>query len=219
MRIRRHTGGGLGRSEAAAPEADVVEETRARRGGAPGADEPRADPEEPWRRFRRDMALVAAVALVGYAISAYWISPGAVFASELAVPRVLELPQADARERLTELGFRVRVEGERPNPTIPRGAVVWQDPPPDMVVPPNSAVQLVLSDGPAPVNVPDVVGLSLSYAKSVVEAAGLKPGRVDRVTSGQEADVVLSVRPPPGNGRRPGATVEFLVSAGRGGGE
>lgn len=219
MRIRRHTGGGLGRSEAAEPEADEVEESRARRAGAPAADGARGDPDEPWRRFRRDIALVAAVALVGYAISAYWISPGAVFASELAVPRVLELPQADARERLTELGFRVRVEGERPNPTIPRGAVVWQDPPPDMVVPPNSAVQLVLSDGPAPVNVPDVVGLSLPYAKSVVEAAGLKPGRVDRVTSGQEADVVLSVRPPPGNGRPPGSTVEFLVSAGRGGGE
>jgi beta-lactam-binding protein with PASTA domain len=39
------------------------------------------------------------------------------------------------------------------------------------------------------------------------------------VTSGQEADVVLSVRPPPGNGRPRGSSVDLLVSSGRGGGE
>jgi beta-lactam-binding protein with PASTA domain len=87
------------------------------------------------------------------------------------------------------------------------------------VVPPNSTVQLVLSGGPAPVTVPDVGGLSLPYAKAIIEAAGLELGRVDKVGSGQEADVVLSVRPPPGNGRPPGSRVELLVSSGQGGGQ
>jgi serine/threonine-protein kinase len=203
MKFRRHTGTRFGRAAGAetSPVAD------------PGP--PRA---EPWRRFARDLGLIGLVALVGYAVSAYWISPGAVFASEHAVPRVLELPEADARERLTDLGFRVRLEGQRANAAIPRGAVVWQDPPPDMVVPPNSTVQLVLSGGPGPVNVPDVVGLSLQFAQEVVEAAGMKVGKVDRVTSGQEADVVLSVRPPPGNARPRGSAVDLLVSSGRGGG-
>jgi beta-lactam-binding protein with PASTA domain len=204
MRIRRHTGTGFGTGTG--DNADPAEESS-------------APPGEPWRRFARDMGLVALVALVGYAISAYWVSPGPVFASEHAVPRVLELAEADARERLTELGFRVRLDGERANPAIPRGAVVWQDPPPDMVVPPNSSVQLVLSGGPAPVSVPDVVGLSLQFAETILEAAGMKVGRVDRVTSGQEADVVLSVRPPPGNGRPRGSSVDLLVSSGRGGGQ
>jgi beta-lactam-binding protein with PASTA domain len=203
MRIRRHTGTGFGTG---GREADPAEEP-----GSPQSDA--------WRRFARDLGVVALVALVGYVISAYWVSPGTVFASEHAVPRVLELPEADARERLTELGFRVRLEGERANPAIPRGAVVWQDPPPDMVVPPNSSVQLVLSGGPAPVSVPDVVGLSLQFAEAILEAAGMKVGRVDRVTSGREADVVLSVRPPPGNGRPRGSSVDLLVSSGRGGGE
>jgi eukaryotic-like serine/threonine-protein kinase len=205
MRIRRHTGTGFGV------------------GGDPGGEtDPTTEPSpsrDRWRRFARDLGLVALVALVGYGISAYWVSPGAVFASEHAVPRVLELSEADARERLTGLGFRVRLDGERANPAIPRGAVVWQDPPPDMVVPPNSSVQLVLSGGPAPVSVPDVVGLSLQFAEGILEAAGMKIGRVDRVTSGQEADVVLSVRPPPGNGRPRGSRVDLLVSSGRGGGQ
>jgi beta-lactam-binding protein with PASTA domain len=203
MRVRRHTGTVFGSPGSANDHL---------------AHEPRTDQGDPWRRFARDLGIVAAVALVGYAISSYWIAPGALFASEHAVPRVLELPEADARERLTNLGFRVRMEGERTHPAIPRGAIVWQDPPPDMVVPPNSAVQLVVSGGPAPVSVPDVVGLSLQYAEGIVEAAGMKVGKVDRVTSEQEADVVLTVRPPPGNGRPRGSSVELLVSAGRGGG-
>jgi hypothetical protein len=209
MRIRRHTGPALGRGT----ESDAVE-TGDVRPAEP--DEPRRDP---WKRFARDIGLIALVALIGYLLTGYWISPGAVFASEHAVPRVLDLPVADARDRLGQLGFRVRVEGERANPVVPPGAVIWQDPPPETVVPPNGTVQLVLSGGPAPVNVPDVIGLSLPYAESIIEAAGLKLGRVDRVTSGQEADVVLSVRPPPGNGRPPGSRVELLVSTGQGGGE
>ena len=202
MRIRRHTGRGFGFG--AGEDANQ-------------AAEPETPTADPWRRFGRDLGLVALVALTGYLISAYWVSPGAVLASEHAVPRVLELPEADARERLTGLGFRVRLTGERPNPAIQRGAVVWQDPPPDMVVPPNSSVELVLSGGPAPVSVPDVVGLSLQFAEGILEAAGMKVGRVDRVTSGQEADVVLSVHPPPGNGRPRGSSVDLLVSAGQGG--
>jgi serine/threonine-protein kinase len=209
MRIRRHTGTGFG-TAAGEGTADHV---------ADPATEPGPPRPDPWRRFAFDLSLVALVGLTGYLISAYWISPGAVFASEHAVPRVLELPEADARARLTALGFRVRVEGQRANPAIPRGAVVWQDPPPEMVVPPNSTVQLVLSGGPGQVNVPDVVGLSLQFAQGILEAAGIKVGRVDRVTSGQEADVVLSVRPPPGNARPRGSSVDLLVSGGRGGGQ
>jgi serine/threonine-protein kinase len=209
VRIRRHTGSALGRGAGRdAAEADDVTPAE------PG--EPRG---EPWKRFARDMGLIALVALIGYLLSGYWISPGAIFASEHAVPRVLDLQISDARDRLGKLGFRVRVEGERATPVVPQGAVLWQDPPPETVVPPNSTVQLVLSDGPAPVNVPDVVGLSLPYAESIIEAAGLKLGRVDRVTSGQEAEVVLSVRPPPGSGRPPGSRVELLVSTGQGGGQ
>jgi beta-lactam-binding protein with PASTA domain len=203
MRIRRHTRSGFGMG---GPEAEPEAEASPPQGDA-------------WRRLARDLGIVALVGLVGYVISAYWISPGAVFADEQAVPRVLEMPEAAARERLTDLGFRVRLEGERANPAIARGAVVWQDPPPDMVAPPNSQVQLVLSGGPATVNVPDVVGMSLQFAVGILEAGGMKVGKVDRVTSGQEADVVLSVRPPPGNGRPRGSSVDLLVSSGRGGGQ
>ena len=188
MRIRRHTGTGFG---AARPAATPI---RPAEPGCPGATRGGASPatwdsSPSWRSS-------------GYVISAYWISPGAVFASEHAVPRVLELPEADARERLDRSwasgsGWRASAPTRR----LRRARSSGRTRRPDMVVPPNSTVQLVLSGGPAPVNVPDVVGLSLPTRRRSSRRRASRSGRVDRVTSGQEADVVLSVRPPPGNGR------------------
>src|SRR5829696_10174610 len=99
----------------------------------------------PWGRFARDLGLVALTFVVGYAISVLWITPGGVTGDEHAIPRVLGQPMDQARTALANAGFRSRVEGERPSPTTPRGAVLWQDPPPGMVLPPNAIVQLVQS--------------------------------------------------------------------------
>ncbi len=171
----------------------------------------------PGRRFLRDLGLIAATFVVGYVVSALWVSPGSVLSSDHAVPRVLELSETEAREKLTALEFRPRVEGERSNPAVPRGAVVWQDPPPGMILPPNTAVQLVLSGGPAPVTVPDVIGLAAPFAQKVLDAAGVKVGTIDTVRGGSEPGVVLATRPAPGNGRPRGGSVDLVVSGGRGG--
>ena len=123
-----------------------------------------------------------------------------------------------ARGELAGLGFRVRMEGQRTSPDVPRGAVLWQDPPPETILPPGATVQLTVSDGPASVTVPDVVGLSLPYAERILSAAGIKIGNVDTVRASQEPGVVMTVRPPPGNGRPRGSSVDLLVSGGEGGG-
>jgi len=170
-----------------------------------------------WRRFFLDLALIAVVATVGFAISSSWISPGTLLTSEHTVPRVLDLPEAEARTAITSLGFRVRLDDERQSPDVRRGAVVWQDPPPDMVMPPGQTVTLVLSAGPAPVKVPDVVGLAQPYAEKIFEAAGLKLGKVDEVGGGDEAGGVLATRPSAGHGRPRGSTVDLIVGLGSGG--
>ncbi|MDQ3135972.1 MAG: PASTA domain-containing protein [Gemmatimonadota bacterium] len=172
-----------------------------------------------WRRFARDLGLVALTFGVGYAVSSYYLTPGAAAGDDHAIPRVLGQPLAQSRAALAGAGFRSRVEGERPSPTVPRGGVVWQDPPPDLVLPPNSIVRLVVSAGPAAVTVPDVIGLSLPYAERVVEAAGIRVGRVDTVRgTGAEAGVVIATRPAPGNGRARGGAVDLVVSSAAGAG-
>jgi eukaryotic-like serine/threonine-protein kinase len=172
-----------------------------------------------WRRFGRDIGLVALTFAVGYVISSYWIAPGPLTSEDHAIPRVLGLPVDAARTALTTAGFRSRIEGERPSAGVPRGAILWQDPPPSMVVPANATVELVQSAGPAPVTVPDVIGFALPAARKVIEAAGARVGRVDTVRGGDpEPGVVIATRPPPGNGRPRGSAVGLVVSGRDGGG-
>src|SRR3954470_5876223 len=102
----------------------------------------------PWRGFLRDIGLIAATFIVGYGISVLWLSPGPIFSNDHSLPRVLELPEAQARAKLTQLGLRPRIESQRPSDSFPSGAVIWQDPPSGTVLPPNSVVQLVVSTGP-----------------------------------------------------------------------
>ena len=168
----------------------------------------------PGRAFLRDIGLIVATFVIGYGISAFWLTPGSIFSKDHSLPRVLELPENKAREKLTELGFRPRVEGERPNEAFPAGTVIWQDPPPGTVLQPNSVVQLVLSAGPALVVVPDVIGLNVPQARTILAAAGVRVGSVDSTAAGRERGVVLATRPSAGVGRPRGAAVALVVSRG-----
>jgi beta-lactam-binding protein with PASTA domain len=169
----------------------------------------------PGRAFLRDIGLIVATFVVGYGISALWLSPGSVFTKEHALPRVLELPEARAREKLTQLGFRARLDAERPNDSFPSGTVIWQDPPPGTVLQPNSVVQLVLSAGPVLVAVPDVIGLNVPQAAKILAAAGVRVGAVDSTSAGgPEPGVILATRPAAGVGRPRGSPVALVVSRG-----
>lgn len=160
------------------------------------------------------MGLIALTFVVGYAISVFWLSPGTIFTKDHALPRVLELPEPEARRKLSELGFRPRLDGERHNDAFPRGTVIWQDPPAATVLPPNSVVQLVVSAGPSLVAVPDVIGMSLPQATKIMSAAGVRPGSVDTVPGGPEPGVVLATRPSAGVGRPRGSPIAVVVSRG-----
>ncbi len=168
----------------------------------------------PWRCFLRDVVLIFLTFVIGYVVSVLWLSPGSVFTKDHSLPRVLGLTEVQARRKLTELGFRVRLDGERQNDTFSRGTVIWQDPPPGTVLPPNSAVQLVLSAGPSLVAVPDVIGFNLPQATRIFSAAGVRVGSVDTVAGGQERSVVLATRPAAGVGRPRGAPIALVISRG-----
>jgi beta-lactam-binding protein with PASTA domain len=164
------------------------------------------------RRLLRDALIVAVTFGVGYLIASAWLSPVPLLTSDHAVPRVLELPAGEAQRKLGEMSFRVKFDDERPNPTVARGSIVWQDPPPGTILPQNSVVTLVPSAGVQQVPVPDIVGLAMPYAGKVLAAAGLKIGEVDTVASDPEPNVVVATRPAAGGGREPGGAVDVVVS-------
>jgi serine/threonine-protein kinase len=162
--------------------------------------------------------LTALVTLLGAGAAGYLTTcalyPRPLLRADRPVARVVGLPVAEAEAELNRLGFKAKVSGEEPDPDIPEGHVMWQEPPADLVVPSGTTIQLVRSAGPAPVPVPDVTAFDLEDARRVVTAAGLKVGEVDSVPSQVESGVVVASRPGPGVGRPPGTSIDLVVSRG-----
>ena len=81
-------------------------------------------------------------------------------------------------------------------------------------VAPGSAVDLVVSSGPAPVSVPNVVGLTQAAATTAITGAGLVLGTVTTQYSGSvPAGSVISQNPLGGASVAPGSAVDLVVSA------
>jgi serine/threonine-protein kinase len=90
------------------------------------------------------------------------------------VPSVVGSTKNAATARLNGLGLTPAFGTEIYSGTVPRGSVISQSPGKGASVPRGTTVTLVVSKGPPPVQVPNVVGQSLSSATARLQAAGLK---------------------------------------------
>jgi serine/threonine-protein kinase len=127
------------------------------------------------------------------------------------LPDVNGLSRAEALLLLKKAGFRPRAE-EHASATVPAGLVIETVPPAGSELHPNSIVTVLVSSGPAPVRVPNVVGQSLAEARSTLEAQGLKVGTVARKPSSEALDTVLG-QSPSGGQLLPGSFVNLTVAA------
>ncbi|HXG45796.1 MAG TPA: PASTA domain-containing protein [Gemmatimonadales bacterium] len=166
------------------------------------------------RRLLRQAGIVVLAFVLGYLFSVFWLFPAPLFSRDRSVPRVIGDGVNEARRRLEAQGFRPRVDEEQADPTAPRGEVIWQDPPPLTVAPPNTQVSLIVSAGPSEVGVPDVVGFPGPLAERVLRAGGFRLGRADTVPSVLEPGVVVGTRPPAGTGRPAGTPIDLVISSG-----
>jgi beta-lactam-binding protein with PASTA domain len=95
------------------------------------------------------------------------------------------------------------------------GTVVEQSPPAGTTARPGSAVDLIVSSGPATVSVPDIICQDIDSAQAEVESAGL-----DFVLAGSqfsdecEPGTVASQNPGPGAEVEPGTNVRARESLG-----
>ena len=125
------------------------------------------------------------------------------------VPDLRGLSPADAGAELREAALTVGGERAEYSSRIPAGMVKGSDPRHGAQVKRDTAVTLVVSRGPAPVDVPDVTGLSRDEATATLEALGLQV-LVDEgpVTP---LDRVYAQDPPGGTPAFTGGTVTISV--------
>jgi serine/threonine-protein kinase len=156
------------------------------------------------------MALLAAGAYL--AITMLTDDGGGEF---VAVPDLTGLTRAEAEERLDRAGLVVGDITRRRTDRVPPGQVLEQAPLPDRQVEEGSAVDLVLSAPPRPVDVPSLQGLTLEAAQAELEAAGLVLGEVTEENSETvPEDLIISHSPGPGEEVAPDTPVDVVVSAG-----
>lgn len=210
-------------ARAPAPPRSEITEAAEPAGAAASGD--RAGPATPFDRLvarwpwdRRHSVTVATVflgtVLLGYGLAATLLFPAPIIATSRSIPRVLGTEEAKAREDLRAAGFGIGTVERMPHPSVPSGAVVWQDPPPDVVAPEATDVSLVLSTGPQSVPVPDVAGYDADDARTLIEGAGLRVGSTEFTQAPTPRNVAVNTRPPAGTTRPPGTGIVLVVSVG-----
>jgi serine/threonine-protein kinase len=126
------------------------------------------------------------------------------------VPNAVDLPEAQARDRLVAAGFQVQTR-EVFSDKEP-GTVVAQEPSAGEKTDDGATVTINVSKGTGEVDVPDVVGLSRAEAQSEIESAKLVPNVVTVPSNEPEGTVVA--QNPAGGKLKAGSSVRLNVSEG-----
>ena len=132
-----------------------------------------------------------------------------------AVPSIAPGTGPETAEAALTAADLKAVRGPKPvfDDSVPVGAVVRTDPAAGTSLTVDSPVTLVLSAGPAPVQVPDVVGKSAQDAETRLTAAGFAIGaRTEAFDPNADAGVVLSTDPAAGVDAPRGSAVSVRVS-------
>ena len=127
------------------------------------------------------------------------------------VPNVVGQGVAQALQELSDANLRAHVV--EINSDKPEGTVTGQAPKPGERLVEGARVRINVSKGPAPVQVPSVIGQPYESAQSQLQGIGFVVAR-EEVESTDPAGQVVNQSPAPGNTARKGSTVTLQVSKG-----
>ena len=127
------------------------------------------------------------------------------------VPNLVNLSERDATAQLQSLGLLVRVQDEHSD-EVARDLVIRSDPVADSEVQLGDTVLIVVSQGPAPVEVPDLVGLSQAEAEAALAELGLTMvADTQGVADSSQDGLVIDQNPNAGEVLVPGDTVNVAI--------
>jgi N-acetylmuramoyl-L-alanine amidase len=135
----------------------------------------------------------------------------------VTVPNLTGLPGPTARSRLAEIGLLMGKGDVRFSATVPKGAVLGQDPAGGTLVPRGTVITVALSAGSEKFKMPDVTGLQMASALATLRGKGLAT-RVEHVDSRLASGTVIATLPSPGADVSTSDIVVVRVSAGARGG-
>ena len=135
----------------------------------------------------------------------------------VSVPNVVGSAQAAANTSITGAGLTLGTVTMQSSSTVTSGNVISENPAAGASVAKGSAVDLVVSSGPAMVTVPNVVGNTQAAATTAITGAGLTVGAVTMQSSSAVASGnVISENPAAGASVASGSAVALVISTGAG---
>ncbi len=133
----------------------------------------------------------------------------------VSVLNLAGMTRAGAEAAIAGAGLTVGTVTEAYSATVAAGMVISQEPLAGTNVLLGAAVNFAVSNGPQPVDVPNVVGMTQTAAQSAIAGAGLTVGVVTEAYSTTVAvGAVISQDPASGAGVVPGSAVSFVLSKG-----
>ena len=128
------------------------------------------------------------------------------------VPVTSNMSQQQARIAIENTGLTMGSVTEQLSDS-PRGLVVSSSPPAGTKVDLPGSVDIVLSKGPATIQVPDLYGRSVGEARSMIEQLGLRIAGISRDTSSlQPENTIIKQFPAAGQTVSAGGPVSLTVS-------
>ena len=133
--------------------------------------------------------------------------------AQIQVPTVMGSTRERAIAVLEGQGFTVVVGSVR-SETVGEGLVIDQSPPAGARAARSSAVEIVVSAGPDPIEIPDVRGLTQDRAEGRLEGVGLEVEVSFETSTRVEEGLVIRQSPSAGSDVNPGWSVQIVVSEG-----
>jgi eukaryotic-like serine/threonine-protein kinase len=131
-----------------------------------------------------------------------------------AVPSVVGRTEDFARNTVEDNHLTVGTAERRYSSKVAEGSVIATKPAPGTELKRDQVVVLVISDGPQPVAVPNVVGAPVDQAKAAVIDAGLEPQVREKFNETVPAGTVISQSPEGNTTAGKGSVLKLVVSKG-----
>jgi serine/threonine-protein kinase len=148
------------------------------------------------------------LALIGGGVALAAAAPGGT----VEVPSLVGLTSQSATEKVTAAGLTVRITQRTADD--PAGVVIGQLPAPGTFTGDDGEVELIVSRGPPPVAIPDVVGQSPDDAEATLERAGFVVNVTRVYDESVPADAVIGTDPAGGTRAPRDSSLQLRVSDG-----
>ena len=130
------------------------------------------------------------------------------------VPTLRKLTVEEAEIALGAANLVLGTQTQAYDDKIREGRILSSDPAAEESVKPGTAVSVVVSQGPEPVTMPELVGSDGDAAQSTLEDLGLEVDRSNKTSESVAKGLVISTSPEGGTTAYRGDTVELVVSKG-----